>query len=108
MPHTQHAALKGLPSLAELIDEAEGLAHHPGPRPRSHGFWTWYSRYLACSDWAALREQVLARDDHTCACGSPATQVHHLTYARVGFEWLSDLIAVCDACHHVYHGHGVQ
>jgi hypothetical protein len=93
-----------LPSLADLIDEAEMLARHPGPCPGGYRFWNWYARYLACSDWAALRQQVLARDEHTCRCGEPATQVHHLTYARVGHERLTDLVAICDACHDLRHG----
>ena len=33
----------------------------------------------------------------------PATQVHHLTYKRVGREMLFDLVAVCADCHEVVH-----
>jgi predicted HNH restriction endonuclease len=32
-----------------------------------------------------------------------ATQVHHLTYARIFFEEPEDLIAVCASCHFQLH-----
>jgi len=69
-------------------------------------WWEWYSAYLLSPKWHAKRAKVLARDRNTCraeGCGKPATQVHHLTYERVGDELLDDLVSVCDDCHDKCH-----
>lgn len=34
-----------------------------------------------------------------CACGRWATQLHHLTYERLGAELAEDFEALCDLCH---------
>lgn len=68
-------------------------------------WWDWYTQYLQSPAWARKRAKVLARDNYQCrGCGeSRATQVHHLTYERVGNELLFDLVAVCDRCHEQCH-----
>jgi 5-methylcytosine-specific restriction endonuclease McrA len=68
-------------------------------------WWAWYDRYLASPQWAAKRSAVLVRDRGLCCgCGTRrATQVHHLTYARVWREMLFDLVSVCDSCHAIVH-----
>lgn len=69
---------------------------------RQAAWWAWYDAYLLSPKWRAIREQVLKRDKWTCRvmrCGRPATQVHHLTYERVGDEWPDDLVAICAECH---------
>lgn len=68
-------------------------------------WWAWYDAYLLSPEWRERRAKVLARDDYRCGgCGAArATQVHHLTYARVGREMLFDLVAVCDRCHDAIH-----
>lgn len=69
-------------------------------------WWAWYDAYLNSPQWHRLRERVLARDGGVCravGCSRPAAQVHHLTYERVGSEELSDLVAVCSACHDACH-----
>lgn len=68
-------------------------------------WWAWYDRYLASPEWARKRAAALGRDRGLCCgCGvKPATQVHHLTYARVGREMLFDLVSVCDVCHDIVH-----
>jgi hypothetical protein len=67
-------------------------------------FFDWYNRYLASSAWQEIRAAALARDGHACrGCSAPAAQVHHLTYARVGYEHLDDLLSVCVSCHEEIH-----
>lgn len=72
---------------------------------RSAEWWDWYHAYLQSSEWQDKRQRVLERDEHVCrGCGLwPATQVHHLTYQRVGHEMLFDLVAICDRCHDKIH-----
>lgn len=68
-------------------------------------WWQWYNRYLASPAWKAKRLRTLERDRYMCqGCGvARATQVHHLTYDRVGDEMLFDLASVCEACHQKIH-----
>jgi 5-methylcytosine-specific restriction endonuclease McrA len=65
-----------------------------------------YRTYLASPEWSAIRAAIFQRAQGTCECceSFPATQVHHLTYERIGHEELSDLMAVCSFCHGVIHG----
>jgi 5-methylcytosine-specific restriction endonuclease McrA len=65
-----------------------------------------YAVYIASTEWAAKRQEVMARARQGSAfpvcesCGvSPATEVHHLSYRRLGNEPLDDLMAVCGPCH---------
>jgi hypothetical protein len=63
-----------------------------------------YDAYLRSPGWRKRRAGVLNAARGMCACGAPATQVHHRTYARLGHERPSDLHAVCRACHEKIHG----
>ena len=60
-----------------------------------------YLLHLQSDYWKNIRLQVLERDNNTCQeCKEkPATEVHHLTYERLGNELLEDLLAVCRICH---------
>ena len=60
-----------------------------------------YEAYPQTDVWRAKSARVLARDRGVCqGCFElSATQVHHLTYERLGDEPLFDLISVCDECH---------
>jgi 5-methylcytosine-specific restriction endonuclease McrA len=64
-------------------------------------WWEWYNEYLKTPAWLVKREAVLKRENYICqGCGKArATQVHHLTYERVGVEMLFDLVAICKTCH---------
>lgn len=76
------------------------------PTPsRDDDFWRWYDTYLQTPEWETRRKAVMARARNTCeGCqAADATQVHHLTYERVGNEMLFDLVAVCDDCHAQIH-----
>lgn len=64
-----------------------------------------YEEYIQSADWKRRRAKILKRDGGVCrGCLSrPATQVHHLTYERLGREMAWDLIAVCAKCHRAVH-----
>lgn len=63
-----------------------------------------YDEYLLSDHWLEMREKALTRDDNLCVdCGDTAKCVHHTTYKRLGFEWLSDLVSLCHECHKKRH-----
>jgi 5-methylcytosine-specific restriction endonuclease McrA len=68
-------------------------------------FWLAYDKYLTSPEWINKRIVVLKRAGGICeGCSEhAATQVHHLTYAHVGNEFLFELVAVCDECHDKLH-----
>lgn len=61
-----------------------------------------YSYYMRSPQWMAKRLRVIRRAGYRCQrckrSGLPL-EVHHRTYARFGWEWLSDLQALCHGCH---------
>ncbi|MCR8666220.1 HNH endonuclease [Aestuariibaculum sp. M13] len=69
--------------------------------------WTiqqWYYGYLDSPQWAHKRNLVFKRAEGKCErCSKKAVMVHHKTYARVGYEDLEDLMAVCFHCHSLEH-----
>lgn len=64
-----------------------------------------YICYLSSEKWKAKREQAFSRDNDICQLckESPAEQVHHITYERLGDENLEDLLSVCIPCHEEFH-----
>ena len=69
-----------------------------------------YNDYLASEEWRIKRFTVLERDGFLCqkCLVRHATQVHHLSYDRVGDEALDDLVSLCGGCHtkiHLRKGH---
>lgn len=65
-----------------------------------------YRKYIASSSvWQKKRTAVIARAKGLCErCHRwPAVNVHHLSYANVGDEPLTDLLAVCSKCHEELH-----
>ena len=71
----------------------------------SAAWWRNYKTYLLSPEWKAKRQMVFARDLFLCQiCHfAGASQVHHLSYRRVGDEPLTDLISVCGPCHSTIH-----
>jgi len=65
-----------------------------------------YQTYLRSDHWQDTRRRVLQRANGFCeGCWQRrATQVHHLTYAHRGAEFLWELVAICDPCHARLHG----
>lgn len=69
-----------------------------------------YERYLHSPAWKAKRLDALDRAGHRCAgcTATDALQVHHLTYERLGFERLTDLMVLCEQCHALEHGQSMR
>ncbi|GAB2999623.1 hypothetical protein GCM10010960_01830 [Arenimonas maotaiensis] len=65
-----------------------------------------YEAYLESETWRKRRMVILERATKKCECCEhyPATEIHHKTYARIGQELDSDLMAVCKLCHDQIHG----
>jgi hypothetical protein len=64
-----------------------------------------YEEYLKTPAWKSLRVKVFKRSIGNCegCADNRATEVHHLTYDRLGYEMLFDLVAVCRPCHEIIH-----
>lgn len=64
-----------------------------------------YSDYLKSKSWGEKRKSVLKRADYRCmVCYSDTKlDVHHRTYKRIFKEKLTDLIALCEGCHKLFH-----
>ena len=64
-----------------------------------------YQEYRKTPEWLGKRQLVMLRAQGICeGCrSSSATQVHHLSYAHVGDEFLFELVAVCRKCHEKIH-----
>jgi 5-methylcytosine-specific restriction endonuclease McrA len=66
----------------------------------------YYREYLQSEEWKRKRYVVLKRDNWRCVyCGAPATEVHHLKYAKynIGKEPIDWLVSVCKNCHKSEH-----
>jgi len=67
-----------------------------------------YKAYRHSNWWQSRRKRVLDHKGRTCqlqydGCTGRATQVHHKSYDRIGFEPLHDLEPACRSCHHRLH-----
>ena len=64
-----------------------------------------YERYLKTKKWKNLAKRVRQRANNRCQhCNTTGLlHVHHKTYERVGNERITDLIALCPACHEIEH-----
>lgn len=62
-----------------------------------------YEDYLQTNHWRDIRKVAFARYNGQCLCSKDAREVHHANYARKGFEWPEDLIALCSECHARWH-----
>ena len=60
-----------------------------------------YREYLRSEKWERRRRAVIERSRGQCewCCERPISEVHHLTYERLGDERLSDLAGLCNQCH---------
>lgn len=60
-----------------------------------------YYRYIGSKAWENKRQQALKHYGNKCATCKATTnlRVHHLTYARLGQEKMSDLQVLCNDCH---------
>ena len=59
-----------------------------------------YSEYLESRHWRIFRYCCMVVAKGRCGkCEGQATDLHHLTYDRVGGEYLSDVMPLCRKCH---------
>jgi hypothetical protein len=63
-----------------------------------------YDAYLRSPEWSAIRDRILALDNHRCrVCGGTATAVHHRTYEDYRTPRDEDLVSLCRGCHEAVH-----
>lgn len=64
-----------------------------------------YVAYIKSKEWAAKRQYYFSCKGKLCqACGSRSNiVVHHLSYANLGREPLTDLMGLCQDCHKEVH-----
>jgi len=65
-----------------------------------------YAKYLESDHWQERRVRHLRSAGFRCQlCNADNTKlhVHHRTYERKGCERFSDLIVLCEECHHIFH-----
>jgi len=69
-----------------------------------------YQAYLHSEHWINKRKEFYKVNQAICSkCQSTKNlNLHHLTYARLGKELLTDLICLCETCHHELHRQGVK
>ena len=62
-----------------------------------------YEAYCQSEHWSKVRDRWRSGPGpHRCyVCGDPRYQLHHATYARLGFEEPEDLVPLCDRHHQV-------
>ena len=59
-----------------------------------------YENYLLCPEWKRKRQFIIKRDKICQGClDAPIHDVHHLTYANVGKEFMYELVGLCRECH---------
>lgn len=101
------------PKPIDLTDKYSILVpseeHELEPNPMGYGnqFMSAQEKaaYLDSEEWQTLRFSVFQRDNYTCqSCGSKnKLNCHHITYLRLGAEWMTDLVTLCQECHSNLH-----
>lgn len=63
-----------------------------------------YQQYIASPQWSAFKASYFATHARACAvCGARQVQLHHMTYARLGYEHPSDVVPLCEPHHRAVH-----
>jgi len=62
-----------------------------------------YDHYLRGRHWRTFCEAVRTSRCWCCDKQPGHLHVHHITYARFGYEDPTDVITVCQGCHHAIH-----
>lgn len=89
--------------VAPMAQFRQDTGRRGTPSFRALGFKT-YTAYLRSHHWAEVKRRYRESDrPQRCVCGARADDLHHLTYARIGSEELTDLIALCRGCHRKTH-----
>ena len=64
-----------------------------------------YRAYMQSDAWGTRRARTLLLAGGACQhCGARATDAHHTTYAHLGAERDTELLALCARCHAREHG----
>jgi hypothetical protein len=73
-------------------------------RLRTLGFED-YSSYLQSRHWQEFKDRYRQSENQKqCRiCRSPKYELHHVTYKRLGAEWLADVTPLCRDCHERLH-----
>lgn len=62
--------------------------------------WKSYAEYLQTPHWQHMRQRKLSQVKQCEHCGiRQRLEPHHVTYERIGNEWLTDLVVLCRTCH---------
>lgn len=66
-----------------------------------------YDEYVAHKWWFTRRVYWEYIWKYRCAiCNAKCEmRIHHRIYIRLGQEWVTDAIAMCPICHHIFHKH---
>lgn len=79
----------------------------PYEPPINHKFMSREDKlaYMQSSEWLALKHVRLTIDNNQCVhCHSTTNlHLHHITYARLGVEKISDVCILCSTCHNNLH-----
>ena len=69
-----------------------------------------YDKYLLSLEWQRRRKGAIERVGGRCQLCNSADklQVHHRTYERLGAERDEDLTVLCESCHKLFHGSGIE
>lgn len=67
--------------------------------------YEFFHTFGVSSEWAAIHDAVLIRDDNKCRiCGKPAEEVHHIRPKHLqGKNHPRNLISLCKECHDEVH-----
>jgi 5-methylcytosine-specific restriction endonuclease McrA len=68
-----------------------------------------YSEYLKTDIWNERRKRHLRSAGYRCqVCNTKNAKlnIHHRTYERLGEEYFTDLIVLCESCHSLFHNQG--
>ena len=76
----------------------------------SADFWTRHAEVMRSPEWREKCRKVWQRESGLCqGCReAKGAHVHHMTYARLGEELLTDLVLFCVPCHERYHGRSLR
>jgi len=73
---------------------------------RSGEWWNKYRAYMKSKEWDEFKIRVKKIRGNKCEkCNSNKfiLDVHHLTYERLGNEWVEDVQVLCRPCHRAQH-----
>lgn len=65
--------------------------------------YTSYNAYLKSEHWRIFSDGMRRKKCFVCGRNDVSLQVHHTTYERLGAEWPTDVITVCNGCHEDVH-----